>query len=329
MKIIIPNYRIPDSFVDNVAFTLENEGHEVITMGQVSNEHYNSKLASLYRFYQEKKRKTKHYVQEKWLNDILKNVDFKADILLALTMSINQELLFLAKKKNVITIAWWGDTAANMQGPGLLTKGWDFIYIKDKFASTKIKSLGLNAFHLNEAMNPEWHTKLYNSINKNLLIAGSFYDYRNYLAIQLLHYNIPLELYGRKLPSWADASLKKLHSGAFIVREEKSRRFGEALACINSTAMSEFNSMNCRAFEIAGAGGLQFMEYRPAIEQCFVIDEEIKVFRSIHELVALYRWAIDYPHEALSIREKGRARALAEHTYKHRLDLILNQAFSK
>ena len=45
--------------------------------------------------------------------------------------------------------------------------------------------------------------------------------------------------------------------------------FGEALACLNSFSPAEGDSLNCRAFEVAGAAGLQLIEDRPAIRECF------------------------------------------------------------
>ena len=173
-------------------------------------------------------------------------------------------------------------------------------------------------------MNPDWHKPLYSSISNKLIVAGSFYDYRNFLVTEMLQAGVEFGLYGRKLPLWASDPVRKNHTQAFIVKEEKSRIFGEGLACLNSTAMSEFDSMNCRAFEIAGAEGLQFFEYRSAIEQCFDIDTEIKVFRTIEEAIELANWAKKYPIEAMKVRKEGRKRVLAEHTYEHRLQKIIN-----
>jgi spore maturation protein CgeB len=173
-------------------------------------------------------------------------------------------------------------------------------------------------------MNPEWHKPLYKNIGKDLIVAGSFYDYRNYLVKKLLERNVDICSYGRKLPKWINKDTTKTYMNKFIVREEKSKIFGQGLACLNSTAMSEFNSLNCRAFEIAGAEGLHFLEYRPAVEACFDIDKEVKVFRSIEELMTLIEWAKNFPSEAQIVRKNARKRALFEHTYENRLVTIIN-----
>ncbi|MBW7893018.1 MAG: glycosyltransferase, partial [Chitinophagaceae bacterium] len=261
--------------------------------------------------------------QEKWLLTNLKVL--KPDVVLTLTQALTSETLYELKKYRISTVVWWGDPAANMKGRAILNDGWDLIFIKDQYAADKLKTVGLNAYHLFEAMNPFWHKPLSDQKNNNLIIAGTFYDYRHYLTKKLLRDKIPLELYGGRLPLWADPEIKALHSRRFIVKEEKSRIFGAGLAALNSTAMSEFNSVNCRAFEIAGAGALQIMEYRSSIEQCFEPNKEILVYKSYEELLELIEKAARYPNEMKKIREAGLNRALKEHTYQHRLKYILKK----
>jgi spore maturation protein CgeB len=104
---------------------------------------------------------------------------------------------------------------------------------------------------------------------------------------------------------------------------EKSRVFGEGAACLNTFPLAEGDSLNCRAFEVAGAAGLQIIEYRPAIEQCFEPGKELVSFKTYEELLGHIERAISHPQEMLPIRKAAAKRALAEHTYRHRLDVIL------
>lgn len=322
MKIIIPNFCPADSFVENVSHTLQKMGHEVLNMGTISNKAINSPYRRIVKDLLSKALKRTTTEQEVWL---LKTIEgYKPQVVLTLTQSLSSETLALLKRKNITTVSWWGDTPANMKGNGLLVEGWDLLYVKDKFAVQKMKGLGLNAFHLFEAMNPDWHKPLSGQHNNHVIIAGSFYDYRHFLTKKLLSDGIELELYGGRLPYWANPIIKKAHSNRFVVKEEKSKVFGAGLAVLNSTAMSEFDSVNCRAFEIAGTGGLQIMEYRPAIEACFEIGKEILVYHQYEELIALIDRAKRYPQEMEKIRQNGLKRALSEHTYEHRLQRILN-----
>ena len=139
---------------------------------------------------------------------------------------------------------------------------------------------------------------------------------------QLLNDGVELALYGNSLPLWTLPEIKKQGISKYIVKEGKSRVFGAALACLNTSTQREGNSLNCRAFEVAGAGGLQFMEYKPIIAEAFEPGKEILLFREYEELLELLARAKKSYAEMLPIREGGAKRALAEHTYKHRLTTI-------
>ena len=322
MRFIIPNYALSDSFVENVAFTLREMGHEVITAPRPSSIIDHRVLHLLQQAYDAyAPNRLTH--QEKWLLKTYRTI--KPDVVLALTQSIREEILVQLQRDHIATISWWGDTAANMRKEGLLCKGWDLIFIKDKYAAFKLNTLGLPAHYLPEAMNPQWHKWNFTSIDASLLFAGSVYDYRHYLIRRLAEENFDIKLFGHGTPRWARPSVKAVFQKKYIIKEEKSLYFGTSLACINSTAMSEGNSVNCRAFEIAGAGGLQIMEYRQAIEDCFDPGKEIVTFSTFEELTDHIRRFQKDGDAAMKIRKAGFDRANAQHTYRHRLTSILFQ----
>ena len=324
MKFIIPNFSYPDTFVDNVAFTLREMGHEVQTApkpyGILS-----EKNLFIFNLIRRKVFPDSLTPQEKWLSEQVGTGNF--DVLLALTQSIPESLLTACQKKGIVTLAWWGDTAANMSRQGLLCKGWDHIFIKDRYASFKLNTLGLNSHFLPEAMNPAWHKMNFGEINGHILFAGNVYDYRHYLIRMLAEREVAeIKLFGGGIPGWSDPAVKKAFQAKYITKEEKSFEYGSSLACINSTAMSEGNSLNCRAFEIAGAGGLQIMEYRDAILDCFEPGKEILTYSSLDELIEhISRYRKD-KDAAMKIRIAGNKRALAEHTYQKRIDVIMKTA---
>lgn len=322
MKILIPNYNLPDSFVDNVSFTLKAMGHEVINMGNVSVAKSYSKVI---RTIDDLKNKVFPNLskQEKFVLSTIAN--FQIDILLSLTQCLDEAVLTACKSKNIITISWWGDTAANMKKHGLFSDYWDFVYIKDTYAANKLKSLGINAEQLLEAMNPAWHKPSHKQENNNLIIAGSFYDYRQYITRKLINRKIEVSLYGPPLPRWAYPIIKANYNNTYIVKDDKAKVFGQGLGVLNSTAMSEFDSVNCRAFEIAGCGGLQILENRKSIEACFEPGKELLTYNSFDELLAIIERAKKYPQEMKTIREAGSKRAHAEHTYEIRLNYILSK----
>jgi spore maturation protein CgeB len=246
--------------------------------------------------------------------------EVKPDMVLALTRAISTPMLSSLRAAGVKhLVAWWGDPPANMSQMGLLSDGWDLILFKDADAARKFRRVGLNAHYLLEAFNPKWHRPLSEQQNDHVVIAGNFYAYRQFLVRRLIDAGVPLELYGAPGPRWLDPAIRERHSGRAVFKEEKSRVFGAGLACLNSMHVAEGNSLNCRAFEIAGAAGLQVVEHREAISDAFEPGKEVLVFDSLDELHGHLDFARRSPHEAKAIRMAAHRRGLAEHTYEHRL----------
>jgi spore maturation protein CgeB len=323
VRILIPAFGFDDCFVDNVEKTLVEMGHEVRTLGYVPHKKY----WSLPRY-------AARVAREMMVGDkpdgvgqkIIKLArEFKPDAVLSVTGLLHpvvlQELGKFAPGRRVI---WWGDPPANNQKWGILDPGWDWIYVKDRAAEKKLRLVGRNAHLLHEAMNPRWHKPLAQQKNGAVVIAGNYYAFRQAIILRLRNDGIDFGLYGSRPPRWADPEIRKMHTGKYLIGEEKSRVFGEGLACLNTFSLAEGDSLNCRAFEVAGAGGLQIIEYRSAIEECFEPGKELLTFQNYEELLGLIERARSSPEEMRSIREAGARRALAEHTYRHRLQVILD-----
>jgi len=247
----------------------------------------------------------------------------KPDFLLAPTQSIHPEILARLKKVGVrACVAWWTDPPGYLKEMDLLSPEWGMLCLKDPDAVRKFRLIGVNAHLVHEAMNPTWHRPLARQENETVVVAGNYYGFRQVLVAGLMERGVPLRLYGGSLPRWSHPAIKAFGVGPYIAKEEKSRLFGKALACLNSTQIVEGNSLNCRAFEISGAGGLHLMEYRPIIPECFEPGKEVLTFESMEELLGHVERARQFPVDMQRIRDAAAKRALAEHTYRHRLEAI-------
>lgn len=75
-----------------------------------------------------------------------------------------------------------------------------------------------------------------------------------------------------------------------------------------------------RVFEVAGAGACMLCDDWPGIDDCFEPEREILVVRTAEDVVAALR-----EHDASARRQIGaafRARALRDHTYQQRAELV-------
>lgn len=322
MRIFIPQHYYEDSFVDNVQTTLKEMGHEVQTLGFIDWRKCWSKSRKAIGILSQALRIDGTQKETRKLIRIAKK--FKPDLLLSTTGLVDEQVLEeLGETLNGRRVLWWGDPPSNAPRWTLLNAGWDFVYLKDRAAVTKLSLARMNACLLHEAMNPGWHKPVAAKRNGAVVVAGNFYAFRQALILRLMGDGIHFKLFGPPVPSWSRPEISKAHSGQYVVKEEKSRAFGEALACLNTFSFAEGDSLNCRAFEIAGAGGLQLIEHRPAIEDCFIPGKELLVFKSYEELLEQIRKVAIHPRELDNIRLAGARRALAHHTYRHRLEVIL------
>lgn len=324
MRILIPNYCLEDSFVDNVKVTLTQMGHEVRTLGTVSTRLYLSWASQAWRLGASVLLRSLPSGVERRALKIAR--EFHPDMVLALTQNIHpiilDELGQICRGRRVL---WWGDCPANSSKLGLLDSRWDLIYIKDRATVSKLRLIGRSACLLHEAMNPCWHKPLAKQASDAVVVAGNFYAFRQAIILRLFKDGINFELFGTRPPLWSDPLIKSQYSGRYITRMEKSAQFGRGLACLNTFSLAEGDSLNCRAFEIAGAAGLQLIEYRPVIEECFDPGRELLMFQCYDELLGYIDKAQRYPKEMEIIRQAGAKRALANHTYRHRLEIILKE----
>ena len=325
LRVLVPNFPAPDSFTDNVVHTLRAMGHDVQCMHQLAQRDRGRIRRTLVDTYTAFYPKT-WSAQERWAVQAAK--EWKPDLVLALTLALRAEVLAEIKFTGTITcVAWWGDTPANMRGMGLLAEGWDRIYIKDVAAVSKLRAVGLPAEMMHEAANPDWHRPLPSAAHADanaIVVAGNYYGYRQFLVKRLAEAGVELALYGSSPPRWSDAAVRMRFRGQYIVRDEKSRVFHAGLACLNSTHLSEGQSLNCRAFEICGAGGLQLIEPKDALSDCYEPGREVLTYNSVAEIVDHLDHARADPRWAQAIRNAGHRRTLAEHTYRHRLTRIIS-----
>ena len=325
MRIIIPNFPERDNFAENVAATLTAMGHEAITPALGIVRSHRNPVEHMVADIHRRLFPDRWTAQDRWLVKTARET--VADMVLCLTHAPNDEVLGEVRAAGVRHLAaWWGDTPANMIRMGLLSDLWDRIYLKDVDAVAKFRIVGLPAQLLHEAMNPQWHVRNFQCIGDDVVVAGTCYGFRQFLIERLASAQVPLGLCGPTPPRWSSDAIRGMHRGTYVTKQDKSLAFGEGLACLNSTALSEGNGLNCRAFEIAGACGLQLIENRPIVEQCFEPGHEILPYRSVEEILSYLERARKDPSWAMSVREAGHRRANADHRYEHRLQHILDDA---
>ena len=93
---------------------------------------------------------------------------------------------------------------------------------------------------------------------------------------------------------------------------------------VNNLHFGEIWGLNVRAFEAAGIGAFQMIDWRSGLDQLFEDGKEIVSFRNMDDLRDKVDYWLNHPQERLEIANAGKRRAHAEHTYHLRLSLLLD-----
>ncbi len=72
------------------------------------------------------------------------------------------------------------------------------------------------------------------------------------------------------------------------------------------------------------SGGLYLTERHPELERFYELDKEIVTYTDFDDLVEKIQHLLSNPEKAEVIREKGRQRALNEHSWEMRFEKIFN-----
>lgn len=84
--------------------------------------------------------------------------------------------------------------------------------------------------------------------------------------------------------------------------------------------------VNMRVFEGMATGSFMLTKRIPGIEDLFVDKKHLVLYNTIEEAIDLAKYYIEHDEEREAIAKAGKEEVLAKHTYKHRLDVMLDKA---
>ncbi len=157
----------------------------------------------------------------------------------------------------------------------------------------------------------------------NVVFVGAATPRREQLLAELTGFG--LAIWG---PGWRRTPLKDYCRGEMLDLDDYVRAYAGASVAVN--VHREGNSQggtatgcNQRLFELAAIGVPQVVDNRADLPLAFDAGRELLTFDTGAELRQLVQELIQDPTTADRLAQAGRRRALAEHTYMHRLGAIL------
>lgn len=237
----------------------------------------------------------------------------------------------LRKSVSCPIVCWFQDALTSLGRQYVLGAGYDALFFKDRYLvdlfTRMIRTVPVH--YLPEACNPRLHRPIplveadRRRFACDVMIAGSLYYYRQAILESLSEFDV--RIWG-DVPAWFVNRLGHRYQRHALYGEQKARAVQAARIALNTLHPAEVDGLNCRAFELAGFGAFQLISYSSAVAAHFVPGEEIETFRDVDELKTKVRHYLQRPELAASIAARGAARALAEHTYAHRLQRIFEVA---
>lgn len=99
--------------------------------------------------------------------------------------------------------------------------------------------------------------------------------------------------------------------------------YRSARTCLNVQGGNSPSGLPMRIYEIAVSGGLILTQNNPEVRTLFKPGSECAVFDTPQQALELVEYYCSHEDERQAMVEAGRKRALAEHTWKNRLEYIL------
>jgi spore maturation protein CgeB len=225
-------------------------------------------------------------------------------------------------------ILWYPDPIWSFQKHMFLNAPFDALFFKDPYIVDILRrNLDAPVYYLPECFSPESLSVTEPSVrdpsySADICTAGNLYAYRVAFFRNVSDQNV--RIWGLPPPLWMSLGpVEKMVERRFIAHGEKAKAFTSAKIVLNNLNPSEIWGTNVRTFEICGAGGFQITDRRPGLSQLFEPGKELVTFDHVQDLRSKIEHYLVASDEREQIAASGQRRALLEHTYKHRLTLLL------
>jgi spore maturation protein CgeB len=214
---------------------------------------------------------------------------------------------------------WFPDSPHLLDLSLRIGRAYDRCFIFDASMVDRHRSIGRTADYLAEGFDPGYHRPLADPAwrRERIAFVGSHEPLRA-RALGTVD-DLGLAIWG---PGWPRGAL---------FGDDFVRAFSNADIALN---VHQFfgeppgegrygTGANRRVFELAGIGTVQLCDAKADLSRHLVPGREIVLFRTDSELREQARWLLDSPAERDQIAARARARALTQHTWRHRLEELL------
>jgi spore maturation protein CgeB len=232
----------------------------------------------------------------------------------------------LRSATGVRLVNWFPDDVGSIDEALRVARGYDQIFVAGSdVAAAFERSTGSVPEVLPHAADPSVYRPLRSKgqYRANVVFAGGATPTREKYLGELVEFG--LAVWG---PGWRKTSLRDYCRGELRNTAEFVRAYGGASVAVNlhhglgSNGLS-YAFCNQRVFELAAMGMPQIVDVRTDLPGYFTDGVEVVTFTTPKELKARVQELLHTPASAEEIGAAARRRALAQHTYMHRIQRLL------
>lgn len=245
-----------------------------------------------------------------------------------------EEVTKLKRLSSAKVVMWFPDAIANFSQAFFMVAPYDALFFKDPYIPYALGDvLPGPVYYLPECFNPAQHYLPDGEIPDkeyqcDIATAGNSHSWRIAFYQHLAQYNV--KIWGPYPPLWmppgGTASMLQKKS---VFNQDKARAFLGAKVVLNNLHFAEVWGLNVRAFEAAGIGAFQMLNWRPGLAQLFEDGKEVVSFKNMSDLKTKIDYWLHEPQKRLEIAAAGKKRAYNCHTYQIRLQLLLDTISGK
>lgn len=262
--------------------------------------------------------------------------DFKPDLILVLTgASFSTGFLrHLREQAGCPMVTWWVDDPFRYPVDRVFAQ-YDTVFIFDHSYEGRLRKEGArDVRYLPCACDETVYSPQFLAPKARLRYASeialvSWYS-RNRVPVvgALKHFDLKIWGRGWRRPDVCAALEGKerfiLQEERFVPDREAARILCAAQIGLNiHSGQSHRGGLNARTFDLCAAGAFQMVDAIPGMDELMEPGKELVVYRSPQEAADLASFYLKHPEERAPIAARGRERALAHHTYLHRVRTIL------
>jgi len=260
---------------------------------------------------------------------------------------IPRQILQEIRRRKIPAAAWFMDEPYDASRSCGFGRYFSHVFLQDKTSVPYHRHHGNpNTFYLPHGCDPTGiHAVPKNTEGdylRDVALVGNPFPQREQLVNELIRMNIPVAVAGN---GWQEADgthRNQLSERNPLLTTCPTLSFDDAARyyrqtrinlnlhrhaddCSTNPGMFRAGSPNCSAFYIAGSGGFQLADSeRPELAGFFTPGEEIVLFDTPDDCAEKIRHYLKNDTERRAIAERGRTRALRDHSYTRRLEEMLS-----